>query len=742
VGEKKSKLIALRPRARILRTLGEELISSETVAVIELVKNAYDADATRVLICFNGPLEVGKGSIEIFDNGHGMSFTTVLSGWMELATYMKRRGKRLSEGLKRRMLGEKGIGRFAAARLAGQLELITRRKSSPSEVHAIFDWTQFEDESKYLDEIEILAEERKPADICSGGSIKSLWLKSEGSEKSKADHGTILRMTGLKQNWENEDFEDLQRGLSRLIPPYKQESDFKIMLELPDKFSSYTQEIAPPRIIKYPHYTVNGTVDALGNYDLLIEVHESGAQHSIKGAFQREAVSPKLLMVDQKELNNSIENDEKSADINPACGPLNIELLVWNRDELGNIEQMTNSTIADVRHDLDSIAGINIYRDDFRVLPYGEPNNDWLRLDIRRVQKPTYRLSNNQIVGYIKITADENPELHDQSNREGLDENQALSDLRMIMLHVLTKVESIRYKQRPRDKKKRTTPLTSLFASFDLTSLREHLLKEYPRDVKAMQVLDSTQQLLNKQLDEIQTVLARYHRLATLGQIIDVVLHDGRQPIATILNEAIHGREDIEDAQNENGRTLPLLHKHFKLIEQQAGILSTVFRRMEPFGGRRRGRPSQLYLEKIIHDAFGVFQTQINELNVKVSLPHTETLVRVDAAEFEEVIVNLLQNSLYWLQHVSKAKREIGVSVKRIAPDNVQIVFADSGPGVPEGDREHIFEPYFSTKPDGVGLGLTIAGEIVSDYYGGNVELMDSDRRPGATFRITLRKRV
>jgi signal transduction histidine kinase len=117
-------------------------------------------------------------------------------------------------------------------------------------------------------------------------------------------------------------------------------------------------------------------------------------------------------------------------------------------------------------------------------------------------------------------------------------------------------------------------------------------------------------------------------------------------------------------------------------------------------------------------------------------------LVRVDAAEFEEVIVNLLQNSLYWLQHVAKTKREIGVSVKRIAPDNVQIVFADSGPGVPYENRERIFEPYFSTKPDGVGLGLTIAGEIVSDYYGGNVELMDSGRHPGATFRITLRKRV
>jgi C4-dicarboxylate-specific signal transduction histidine kinase len=127
---------------------------------------------------------------------------------------------------------------------------------------------------------------------------------------------------------------------------------------------------------------------------------------------------------------------------------------------------------------------------------------------------------------------------------------------------------------------------------------------------------------------------------------------------------------------------------------------------------------------------------------VKVTLPQTETLVRLDSAEFEEVIVNLLQNSLYWLQHVPKTKREIGVSVKRSAPDNVQVTFADSGPGVPAENREQIFEPYFSTKPDGVGLGLTIAGEIVSDYYGGTLELLDGGTRKGAAFRITLRKRV
>ena len=83
-----------RPRARILRTIGDELISSEAVAIIELVKNAYDADATKVLIRFTAPLEKGKGKIEVIDNGHGMTLETILETWLEPATNYRKREKR------------------------------------------------------------------------------------------------------------------------------------------------------------------------------------------------------------------------------------------------------------------------------------------------------------------------------------------------------------------------------------------------------------------------------------------------------------------------------------------------------------------------------------------------------------------------------------------------------------------------------------------------------------------------
>ena len=138
---------ALRLRARILCTFGNELTSSETVAVMELVKNAYDADATRVLVRFQGPLEIGQGRIEVMDNGHGMSLETIQTTWMEPATLFRKHQQR-SEQYGRRVLGEKGIGRFAASRLANTLEVVTRRAGEDREIQALFDWSQFDDESK------------------------------------------------------------------------------------------------------------------------------------------------------------------------------------------------------------------------------------------------------------------------------------------------------------------------------------------------------------------------------------------------------------------------------------------------------------------------------------------------------------------------------------------------------------------------------------------------------------------
>ena len=708
----------LRPRAHLLRTLGNELISSETVAVIELVKNAYDADATHVLVRFQGPLETGQGQIEVIDNGHGMSLETIQTAWMEPATRFKKYQSRSRER-KRRMLGEKGIGRFATARLANSLEVVTRHVGTDREIRALFDWSQFDDEQKYLDQVEVMWEQREPKEIRSEGTLQLL------READNVTHGTILRMNELRTTWGKQQVNELHTGLSRLISPIpiqegrSPDDVFEVHLQFPPPFEGQSGKAEPPEMLMRPHYMLTGRVDQDGCYNLTIKLKEANSPEVIQGQF--------------------VLRQSRSLQ----CGPFRIELRVWDRDRtsMGETARELGSTLDNVRDDLDNAAGVSIYRDGFRVLPYGEPRNDWLRLDMRRVQNPTLRLSNNQIVGHVSISADNNPQLQDQSNREGLIEGPALEDLRKLTELVIAELETRRYKARPRQDKSKIKQ-RGLFVDFDLAAVHNLAKQRYPDDNELLALVTEKEKDLERRVEEVQEVLARYRRLATLGQLINTILHDGETPLGIIGNEAHLGLRDIERAGKDYKSLIQKLCGRFRSVESQAGVLSTIFRKIQPFGGRKRGRPEIVRLEQIIADAFSVLVSKITEVGAQIKLPDTDTWVTVDSAEIQQVIINLLQNSLHWLRSVPTKHRQITVGVQRKGMEEVEILFSDSGPGVEFEFQEHIFDPYFSTKPDGIGLGLTIAGDIVSEYYEGKLELVEGGSLPGATFCITLRKRV
>lgn len=719
-----------------MKTLGEELISSDSVALIELVKNAYDADASEVLIKFTGPLSEGTGSVQVIDNGKGMDLEVVRGAWMEPATPSKVKEKESKRG--RRVLGEKGIGRFAASRLASMLELSSKKLSEDEEVYALFDWTQFDDEEKYLDEIEVHLERRAPKDIADRGLVDLIPRNSSHFQDDRRQ-GTALVMTGMKRDWGSTSFDDIQRGLSRLVSPFEELSDFRIKLIAPAGLEHYSTEIHAPELIRYPHYTVEGVVRADGTYSIEYSAIAEDYKRLAEGVF---VVHPKSgwSMRDGGQIGELQGNYQP-----PVCGELKIQLRIWDRDELGNIQQKVGGTISNIRKDLDNIAGINIYRDGFRVMPYGEPNNDWLRLDLRRVQKPTYRLSNNQIVGYISITAGGNPELRDQSNREGLRENQAYLDLKEIMMSLLSKMEDIRYKSRKgagnRDKDASSSQ-RGLFDPIDLTKLRDHISRELPSDAAAKSIVDDIEADYASRISNLKQVVSKYSGLATLGKLVDAVLHEGRQPLALISGQAKLAQENLEDYGYSGKVELESSYEKLSVIREQSSSMSLIFKRIEPFGGRKSGRPPQLYMEDIIGDAFKIFEGRLKEAGISYKISESQTLVRVDKYELQQIIINLLDNSIYWLQFVPAETRRIAVGVSRSEDGSVEIIFSDSGPGVPEEDRGSIFDAYYSTRKDGAGLGLSIVGEMVSSYYGGSLELLSGGDLSGATFRIKLVKRV
>jgi len=713
---------ALRPRARIVHTLGDELISSEVVAVIELVKNSYDADAKRVFVRFTGPLQEGQGRIEIMDSGHGMSIDTIEKAWLEPATNFRKRNRLSEKG--RRVLGEKGIGRFAASRLAKKLEVISRRSGSDKEIVAFFDWSKFDDENKYLDEIEVNWEEREPTEICPTGAISALCWDTDTIIPEKLQKGTIIRMDNLNIDWDDKKIEKLLDGLSRLISPFTlknrtPEESIKIFVEFPPPFEEKSGVVESSDIFRSPHYTLEGRIDENGFYSFELKIKDTEAENTLKNRFL-------------------IEGREE-----PSCGPLYMDLRVWDRDSdsMKKLAEKFNLKLNQVRRNLDSSSGISIFRDGFRVFPYGEPGNDWLQLDRRRVQNPTLRLSNNQIVGYIEISSEKNPLLRDQSNREGLIDGNALDDLKDLVISSLSLLESRRWDSRhPKGSSKITS--SGLFSGFTIKTIGEEISKKYPEDKELLTSVQDKEKDLDSRINKIKEVLSRYQRLATMGNLIDTVLHDGRTPLSKISQNAYIGIKESDKYPGHKGKAWESLRDHFVDIKDKTEILSTVFRRIEPFGGRKKGKPTAICIETCIADAFALLDTEIKDTGATCVLPDTCTMGIVDNAEIQEIIYNLLDNSCHWLYQMPKDDRKIMVTCKKLISGEIEILFSDNGPGIEPEFQERIFEPYFSTKKNGIGLGLSIAGEIISEYYGGSLELINDGPLPGATFRILLRGRI
>jgi len=724
-------------------TIGRDLISSETVALTELVKNSFDADADYVLVrisgdVVDGEISAGAGCIEVLDNGFGMDADRIAETWLVPATDFRKEHERSAKG--RRTLGEKGVGRFAAAKLADGLAL-SSRLAKDDEVTVRLNWSDFDRPDKYLDQIRVSWSVGEPDLFASSGRVAQLWRDAweahvrglKGSTPPKrptATRGTYLKMDGLVNAWDAGTVTAVRRSLARLISPFSDETaqSFTIILDVPPGLGT-GGIVEPPEELDKPHYWLEAAVSASG---------------AVTGTIQSKASKKKTKRF--KPFSIADEDGEVHDREHPlACGPFSLNLRVWDRDATSLAP--LGASVKSVRQTLDEAAGISVYRDGFRVLPYGEQGDDWLRLDLRRVQNPTMRLSNNQIVGYLSIGRDTNPELVDQTNREGLVGGAALDDLRSAVRQVLAELEKVRYAERPRPGP-RSTKAGGLLDRVDLSELKEAIAIRLPKDKALARMVVDLQGEIDAKTDEVGEALARYHRMATLGGLVDRIVHEITQPLSVVRARAGLALRDVERApsatHDDPCRDLVgKLEGHLETIRDQGNAAGVVVNRIEPFGGRQRGRPSTFEMEAAISNAVELLRPDIDTVGATIELPTGATKVTVDGVELQEVLFNLLQNSLYWLRRVKKrSARKIRISVERLADRSLAITYEDSGPGVPEDIQDRIFEPYFTTRDGGAGLGLAMAGEIVEDFYGGTLELLSPGSLGGATFRATLRRRV
>lgn len=684
---------SMRPRARLIGLIGEELISDEPVALVELVKNAYDADATCVRVHFEGKDPDWPESIVVVDDGIGMDLETVLTGWFEPGTILKRKFERSPGG--RYYQGAKGIGRFAAARLAEALFLESKKKGENQGVSVLLDWGKFDDES-YLDEITIDYEVVPVVDM---------------------DHGTRLTLDEVRKIWKESDYEELFARLSRLMSPFEDVTDFKINLEIPG-YPQFSGEVQPPELILSPKYLLKGKLNTNGNFtgELLVD-----------GTKRKKYTNHKI-------------GDRDSA---PLCGPFEVEIRAWDRDPegLGPIVERHGKGIREIRGILDTYCGVSIYRDGFRVYPYGQRGNDWLTLDLRSRQIPVRRLANNQIVAAIKISRQENPDLRDRSTREGLVVNAAYSSLEKWFKEILSLLEEERYEIRPRQESSETGVGEPLFEAFDLHPTVQRTVDELGKDHTVTTLIQDTEKQVTEGVERLQEVFSRLLMSAGLGHMVDIVIHEIGSPMGKINRQLLILERQLSDLMNSDE-----LKKVSTKIDSIKGWLEQIHnlrQRLEPQTPAKRGRATTFDVLEEVKDNFNLHEALISKQQISYDIisPEKPLTVKMSRACLGQILVNLIDNSIYWLTRDKGIGNggQIDVHIESLA-HGFRILFSDDGPGVPDKDEVRIFEPYFTRKPNGMGLGLYICRMLIEPY--GKLVYRNDCNQSGACFEARFERSV
>lgn len=361
--------------ATLVHRLGHESVSDPVLAVLELIKNSYDADATQVTARLSN-LRTGKATVTITDDGSGMTAEQLAVGWMRVATSMKSE-IRITPIYKRRMLGEKGIGRFAVENLSRVTTVRSYPRDESKGFVVRFDWSKF----------------------TSGADLQNIGNERGQFDKSKDVHGLEIVLEDIRQPWNEGDVQRLIRNIKSLTPPAVAAGKFVVNIES-DEFKDATGTISSDFLDK-----------AVFVFDAILQ---KNGDISYKITKHGKAVVK-----------------EKSGKITDfKCGPVSFRLHFYYREK--NKLKQNGIEVDDIKSMktlLDDYGGIKVYRDLVRLSGFGNSDDDWTGLDALSRNDPTVVPARNQIIAAVLITSKDNPEINDTTTRENLIKNQSFQDL-------------------------------------------------------------------------------------------------------------------------------------------------------------------------------------------------------------------------------------------------------------------------------------------------------------------------
>lgn len=678
-----------RPRARVLQLLGDELIGNPRLAVFELVKNAYDADANEVKVEID-LTSSEKPVIRVSDDGEGMSPNTLRSTWLVPGDdhRRKQRNERVRSKKHHRLpLGEKGVGRFAVHKLGNKIRLVTRAENYDECIVEI-NWSELI-ANTYLDEAPVVVNVQPPSvfpdDIT----------------------GTYIEIQELREpEWTRGEIRRLYSQIVSICSPFKEPGSFRAKLTVPgndgwiEDLPDFRQ-IIDRAIWKFEFAFANGSFDWMYEFRQVPGFNLDGRQVSKKAD---KLQLPGKSFNDWRE-KKVVADESTSKGVGTVVG----EFYVFDR-EREVLRRFGDSRL--LTEYLDENGGIRVYRDGIRVYNYGERGDDWLGLDLRRVNIPTRRISRNIILGAVHLSLESSTDLIEKTNREGFVENDACDRLRRTVLGALGALEFER--QIDKDRIRRITenardPILSRIEKpiFELRgALREHEVAD---------LFEPYVTKIERDYTEMQeTLLAA----GMSGLNLAVVFHEVERGVRALHQVILDGR-DLKSA-NEQARELVRVLDGF----------TTLLRR------DRKNRHSANRLAEAVRK-FNILRFRHHD--VRFSCP----ILNNESSDFNSTfsfglalgaLNNLVDNALYWLRvrwsdessQSIKSKRRLFVGSSTEYEHGPAIVVADNGPGFQGDSPELLVRPFYTRKPDGMGLGLYYAN-LAMELNGGRLEFPDAN---------------
>ncbi|WP_420469874.1 ATP-binding protein [Brevundimonas sp. FT23042] len=788
--------MSFRISARTILHLGSELISSDGVAFYELIKNSLDAWASRVTIdvqyrldhrvyedvlrrlgedrddpdwsvslpgrgrvnwrslrdqVLDGTIEDAPGAgafrqdvqaaatradflaalraanvITISDDGYGMSKGLLQDVYLTIGTSYRadqkrerrqsgQSGARRPDGSEDVILGEKGLGRLSAMRLGDRLDIVTGVEGRARWNSLSIDWNDFADANDAdLDSVDVSVE--------------------TGASKPRSQSGTIITISALRSEWSAEKLEQLAiEQFSRLIDPLDPDRS-----ALPLEILFNNVEVRVPRfadfLLDHAHGRLRATFTATGATAPRLSGRMEYRLHRRSAAVNFSTLDLETLTeFDQETLQR--------------IGPFELDMYWFNRRILTKIEGI--GSLAVVRRILSEWAGgVALYRNGYRVNPYGGPKDDWLDLDRDAFSTSGFKLNRGQIVGRALITQDGNRYLIDQTNREGLKDNAEMRAFTKVLSAV---VEHYRQyiveidKDVARAKRITAEDAINRFRAEDeklgdLIPQLEGAVRGNPEGAALGKRIRETLAELRKAASDVQAAAGqqveernRVMHLASIGLMIEILAHELYRATSAGLTTIAQARRSPSEAQTS--ASLRVLDAQLRTLQKRLKVL-------DPLSTNARQTKEEFDLVDWVADIADGFGARNRSSRVTVSvvvMPRgSDRRIRAVKGMFVQVLENLLTNSIFWVAQRHRREVQAGLATPDDEPignivirvDTVAgaIMVTDDGPGIPEERRELVFQPFFSTRPQkqGRGLGLYIAREI-AEYHGGSVHLGEAD---------------